>query len=561
MVIRPGYLIRLKFSKVTNKEISKQLRLIAALGELHGENPFKLKSYVNAAFQIDRASFGVDGKSLEEIMSIPGIGKSIAGTILAITQSGTCPELDAYLEKTPDGIVSMLKLKGIGPKKIAQLWRELGVESPGELLYACYENRLIELKGFGPKIQDNIREVLEYRLAGEGKLHLSEALMASGQIQKHLAGLFPSARISEVGELRRWMEVISDFSFLIDVDHDEALKQLANSPEFEILGQEETRLKLSFSGKYPFVLVCCKAGEYFDQLIGLTGPPPHLLDIGYIEPTGLKSEEEFYESRNLPFILPELRDLQLDSAKNTDTAELVNLHHIRGIIHAHSTWSDGADTLREMALAARDAGYSYLAITDHSRSAIYANGLSIERLQEQHQEIDLLNKELAPFRIIKGIESDILNDGSLDYPDEILNSFELVIASVHSVLRMDEERATKRIIKAVENPHTHILGHSTGRLLLSRPGYPLDHIAVIDACAANGVSIELNSHPFRLDIDWRWIPYCIKKGVRISVNPDAHAIADYRYMSYGVQMARKGGLLREHLLNGLSADELLSYLS
>jgi DNA polymerase (family 10) len=239
---------------------------------------------------------------------------------------------------------------------------------------------------------------------------------------------------------------------------------------------------------------------------------------------------------------------------------LLEFTDIKGVLHVHTTYSDGANTLREMALGARELGFAYLGVTDHSQAAFYANGLTPERVLEQVDEIDRLNQELTPFRIFKGIECDILNDGALDYDAELRGRFDFIIASVHSNLRMDEAKATQRLVAAIENPHTRILGHPTGRLLLSRPGYPINHRRVIDACAANGVAIELNANPYRLDLDWRWIPQALEKGVFIAVNPDAHSLAGLRDTRYGVLAARKGGLDAEHCLNCFDAAAFEAWL-
>jgi DNA polymerase (family 10) len=256
---------------------------------------------------------------------------------------------------------------------------------------------------------------------------------------------------------------------------------------------------------------------------------------------------------------PELREgtLFIEKAEKNELPTLINWHDLKGTLHNHSTWSDGVNSIEEMALYCRDTlKLEYLGMCDHSKSAFYAKGLSIERVLQQHEEIDALNKKLEGFRIFKGIESDILYDGGLDYPDEILQKFDFVVASVHSILKMDEEKATSRLITAIENPYTNILGHPTGRLLLSRAGYPIDYKKVIDACAANNVVIEINANPLRLDLDWRWHQYALDKGVMLSINPDAHRIEGFTDMHYGVLVARKGGLYKEKCFNALSLAEI-----
>jgi DNA polymerase (family 10) len=260
----------------------------------------------------------------------------------------------------------------------------------------------------------------------------------------------------------------------------------------------------------------------------------------------------------LQYIVPELREglAEVELAKENKLPELIKVEDLKGALHNHTTYSDGANTLKEMADYCKSLGYEYLGICDHSKTAFYAQGLSIERVLEQQQEIDQLNSQYQSFKILKGIESDILNDGSLDYPDDILKSFDFVVASIHSNLKMNEEKATERLIKAIENPYTNILGHPTGRLLLARTGYPINHKKVIDACSANKVSIELNAHPYRLDIDWRWIPYCLEKGIKISINPDAHHLLGLHDMYYGVCVARKGLLDKANCLNSFSLNDL-----
>lgn len=545
---------------MTNKEISKALKLTAALGELHGENPFKLKSLTNAAFQIDRLGESLLGKSLEELQLIPGIGKGIAIKLNELLQVGSTEELEQYLEKTPVGVVEMLSVKGIGPKKVALLWQELGIESPGELLYACNENRLLALKGFGEKTQEAIRQNLEYKIANEGSLHFAEAEMVALEVIRYLNEQESAWRIEMSAELRRKMEIVHEIELISDADITALQDVFERSERFSEFTDDGLFIKLTFDHKYKISILSCEAEEFEKEQLMLTGPAEHLqeLDLDPSEP--IQSEQDFYTERGFPFILPELRDLPLQEASVINPEKLVELKDIKGVVHNHSTWSDGANTLEEMAVAARDLGMEYLIICDHSRSAGYAGGLSVERVLAQWNEIEQLNQKLAPFFIFKGIESDILSEGSLDYPEDILKGFDLVVASVHSVLRMDEEKANKRLITAIENQYTKILGHPTGRLLLSRQGYPINHKLIIDACKANDVVIELNAHPYRLDIDWRWIPYCMEKGVKVSINPDAHRVEGYGDMRYGIEVARKGGLSKDFLFNASGLAEMKALL-
>jgi DNA polymerase (family 10) len=252
---------------------------------------------------------------------------------------------------------------------------------------------------------------------------------------------------------------------------------------------------------------------------------------------------------------------EVDLARVNKIPVLLEEKDLRGILHNHSTYSDGKHTLRQMAEYCKELGYDYLGISDHSRTAFYAGGLEIERIEKQQKEIDQLNKELAPFRIFKGIESDILSDGSLDYPENVLASFDFIVASVHSILNMDIKRATERLLRAIENPFTTILGHPTGRLLLRREGYPIDHKTIIDACAKNNVVIEINANPWRLDLDWRWVRYAMEQGVMLSINPDAHEMDGYADMKYGVLVGRKGGLTKKMTLNSLSGKEIAAYFA
>ena len=542
---------------MTNKEISRALRMLSSLMELHDENPFKIKSITNASFQVDRATSQIAEMTESEILSIPGIGKSMAAKIYTLLTTGMDPEMDEMLEKTPAGIVEILHIKGIGPKKVRTLWQELEIESTGELLYACNENRLVELKGFGAKTQESIRQSLEFSLLNAGKLHFAEAEAATLETIKLLEEIFPQGKFEITGELRRQNETI-DHSDIICISSEAINFTSKNNENLQFSTYGEFTL-LETSAGYRFRIYHSKPVQSSWLQFKLTGPTSHVEELN-TKAENYTSELEIYQAAGTGFISPALRDWPLIEASELAKNAVVNEADIKGILHCHSTWSDGADTLEQMAKSTQALGKEYFGICDHSKSAFYANGLSIERVMAQHQEIDKLNQKFENFKIFKGIESDILSDGSLDYPDEVLATFDFIVASVHSVLRMDEERATARLIKAVENPYTTILGHPSTRLLLSRKGFPINYPKLIDACAANGVSIELNAHPYRLDIDWRLLPLCVEKGVKIAINPDSHRKEGLTDIRYGVLVAQKSGLRAADVLNNLNLQEFSEYL-
>ena len=546
-----------------NKPIARTLRLLSQLMELHDENPFKVKSLANAAFKVDKLPYHIAGKSLAEMEKIDGIGKSTATKIVELLETGSITDLTDLLAATPDGIVEMLGIKGIGPKKIGIIWHELGIETVGELYYACNENRLIEAKGFGLKTQEDIVKVIEFRMASNGKFLYAQVDAVAGELFQKLKRILPDSMISYTGEFRRCCEIINELGFLVgsaDVRSDVEL--LTQSDILQNLTVNEHTINgETASGLLVSVSVVNNLSFHY-ELFTQTGTDEHVQAVLARISDDVKqadSEELVYKKAGLAYIQPELRegDSFIEKATNNALPQLVTYQDLKGTLHNHSTWSDGVNTLEDMALYCRDQlKLGYLGICDHSKSAIYAKGLSIERVLQQHEEIDHLNKKITGFHIFKGIESDILNDGSLDYPDEILQRFDFIVASVHSNLKMDKDKATVRLIKAVENPYTTILGHPTGRLLLSRKGYEFDYQRVIDACAANNVIIEINANPLRLDLDWRWHQYALDKGVKLSVNPDAHRVEGFSDMHYGVLAARKGGVYKEMCLNAFSLEEI-----
>lgn len=567
----------IKFNKILDqKSIIRQLKLIIKLMELHDENTFKIRSYQTAVNVIDRGEdISIVGKSIDELQKINGIGKSIAEVIYAFNTSGESQYLDELLAKTPTGILEILEVKGLGPKKVKVLWEEMGITSTHELLEACQAGQVAKIKGFGEKTQESIIQALEFKAANMGKwlfADIEDLMQDFGQKLEALEGV---NEVTSVGDFARKMEIIQTVEWLVSgTDHGIVLSQIS---AMENLEQDlKTSSPYKWRGKtlnpeVQLLIHFTQKDKFWSEKLLRTGNKGHLLypvnenkTLAQIikEEGKVNSEEEIYQKAELPFIPEELREgfIEFDMARNGGFGNLIQEGDLKGILHNHSTYSDGKHSLRQMAEFCRDEGYEYLGISDHSRTASYAGGLDIDKVTRQQHEIEELNKELAPFKIFKGIESDILTDGSLDYPNDVLASFDFIVASIHSGLSMDRKKATARLLKAIENPYTTILGHPTGRLLLRREGYPVDHKAIIDACAKYDVVIEINANPWRLDLDWRWIQYALEKGVKLSINPDAHEMEGYADMRYGVIVGRKGGLTKDMTFNALDLKSIENYL-
>jgi DNA polymerase (family 10) len=432
----------------------------------------------------------------------------------------------------------------------------MGIESIGELWYACNENRLVEYKGFGLKTQQELLKNLDYYQKSKGKLHLDAAEEIVDAIGARITAVLRGAYVSPVGELRRKCPVISLPEILVGYNGElGAVFDDTLTPVSETAGM----ITVMLNGESKAVIHHCNAEEFGSKLFLLTGSDSFVRGFANEnagkEFRALRTEFDVFEKAQSAYVVPELRESY--PVHQFLGERLVEQHDLTGILHIHTTYSDGLHSLRQMCERARDLGYDYIGITDHSQSAFYANGLKPDRLKQQWDEIDLLNEEMVDFRILKGIESDILNDGSLDYPDDILDNFDFIIASVHSNLKMTVEKATERVVRAIEHPKTTILGHPTGRLLLSREGYPLEWDAVFEACARNNVAIELNAHPYRLDIDYTLIPEAVRHGIKISVNPDAHSLSGMDVVKYGLSIARKGGLSPEYCFNAQPLNKLL----
>jgi DNA polymerase (family X) len=531
---------------MTNKDIANKFKLLADLMELYNENSFKIKSYANAYLALRKYDKDLNLAFSHEIESIPGIGKAVAEKISELLNTDKIEQLENLLKKTPEGIIQMLNVRGLGPKKVKAIWSDLKVEDISELLLACNENRLVEVKGFGYKTQEEIKHKIEFFLSNSGKFHYASIAPIAEQLVEKLRLKYPTHIFELNGLLRRKMPIVDQIDLLTTAD----LVTLRNEIEFE---EEDDLIK--YQG-VKIVIENVAMERLGNRLFEGSCSESFLSELKYDSKINFSSEIKVFESFKLNVIPPAFRENKnaIDLFTENSNYRLIELEDIKGVVHNHSTYSDGLNSIKEMADVCIKKGYEYFVISDHSVSAFYAKGMSVDRVYQQWKEIDALNKTYKNFKIYKGIEADILNDGRLDYPDEVLEGFDVVIASIHSNLKMDEDKATSRLVKAIENKYTDILGHPTGRLLLGRSGYPIDHKKIIDACAANDVTIELNANPQRLDLDWKWIPYALEKEVKISINPDAHSISQIDYIKYGVYAASKGGLTPTNCLNTLSLE-------
>ena len=551
-----------------NAAIADNFSLLAKLMDIHGENSFKTKTYSIAAFNIEKLPLQLNDTPRENLFSIPGIGKSVGDKVIEMLDTGRLSVLDKYIVATPGGLIEMLNIKGIGPKKIHTIWKEMEIESVGELLYACNENRLTLFKGFGEKTQQNVQEAIEYYLQNQGSFLYAQVDELFPQIDNYLKKIFPPDKVCVTGAFRRQEPTVDELEYVI-LENKETIKpkfQTAQPPELV----EETDNSILYRLKNGLKLRLYAGGDCMEEQLFLTTGPAtfvddfnkHIKNITY-NAKAIGGDEGVFGYSKMQYVPPCLRGSKtiIERAKKQLVPNLVQPGDVKAVIHSHSNWSDGVNTIEEMANECIRRGFEYLVISDHSKTAAYANGLSELRIKEQHRYIDELNQKLAPFKIFKSIESDILNDGSLDYSDETLQSFDLVIASVHSNLKMTQDKAMLRLINAISNPYTTILGHPTGRLLLSRKGYPIDHERIIDICADKGVVIEINAHPRRLDLDWQWIEYATERKVLLSIDPDAHYLDGFNDIKYGVLAAQKGGLTKEQNLSSFTLQQFEEFLA
>lgn len=552
---------------MTNKEIAAQFTLLSKLMEVHAENAFKVRSYSIAAFRITQVQRELQNMSSEEIFSLEGIGAAIGNKISQLLETGKMDLLERMLTATPPGIVELLSIKGIGAKKVGIIWKEMGIESAGELLYACNENRLMNYKGFGKKSQQNIAEAIEFFMRQQGSFLYAQVEAFAFELLDRLKEYFRTEKIALTGSFARQAEVVTSLEYVLPFPEDAIREKLKGTALLQWGNTEKDILHYHVENGPKVLFHSCGEDEFAWKQFVTTGSEEFLLQFIKRFPKIPKKEmqevTDVFIKADIPFIPAYLREdpAIIEKANENIVSNIIQPGDIKGIIHSHSDWSDGAHSIEKMAKQCIKMGLEYLVISDHSKSAFYAGGLSEDRIRAQHLLINELNAKLKPFHIFKSIECDILNDGSLDYNDGILSAFDLVITSVHSNLKMTEEKAMQRLLKAIEHPRTTILGHMTGRLLLSRPGYPVNFKKVIDACAANGVVIEINANPRRLDMPWQWISYALSKGVMISIDPDAHSLEEFPLTRYGVLVAQKGMLTPDKNLSSFSLAQFRDFLA
>jgi DNA polymerase (family 10) len=570
--------------------IANALQEISTLLELKDENVFKIRAYANAARSLEAWGGSLSDLQDEEALAkIPGIGKAIAAKIKELAATGSLKYLEELRAEFPAAILELFSISGLGAKKVKALYEKLKISSVEELQKACESGRVAELPGFGETTQTKIKESIARRAQHSGSFQLGQIAAEAEALLSDLKSHPDALLVDLAGSYRRRKEIVRDLDFIVATKKPEAMtKFFAGHPLVEsIIAQGPTKtsvrlrsgiqcdLRVVSSAEYPFALSyftgskehniemrnrALKRGWTLNEyrLAPLPPDPKAKKKTAPTKITKVRDEAELYGALDLDFIPPELRENcgEFEAASNHSLPRLIERENLRGTFHCHTTASDGHNTLEEMAEAAQELGLQYLGIAEHSKSSIQAHGLDEAKLRVQMATIHKLNKKFDGFRLFAGIECDILRNGELDFPDEILSQLDFAVASVHSVFNLSEVEMTKRIIKAMENPFITMLGHPTGRLLLKREPYVVDLAAVIDAAAATGTWIEINAAPKRLDLDWRWWPRAKEKGVKCVINPDAHRIERLQDLWFGIGVARKGWLTKADVVNCLPLGKI-----
>jgi DNA polymerase (family X) len=575
------------------KRVVEILDEIGTLLELTGENPFRARAYHNAAQIVGGLTDDLDELvRLGTLTSIKGIGQGLADTITELIQTGKTKMHEELRAKVPSGVLEMLRIQGLGPKKIKILFEKLHITSIAQLREACDQQQLRSVEGFGAKTEENILKNITHLESSSDKHLYPQALEPAEKIVTLLKKIKGVKQCSFAGSLRRRKEIIGDIDILIsaaDKARDAILSAFTRQEDVEsIVATGETKSTVILKNGIQCDLRIVSDAEYPFALNYFTGSKEHnvemrslarkqglsLNEYGFTridEPKSAKTrkqvpscatEEEIYETLGVHYIPPELRENtgEIEFAQHHAIPKLIELSDLRGTFHCHTTDSDGLNSLDQMITAAQNLGWQYIGFADHSQAAAYAGGMTPAKAREQMKRIDQWNEKNDSFFVFKGVECDILPDGSMDYTEKLLSEFDYVVASIHNKFKMTEEEATKRIIKALRNKYVTVLGHPTGRLLLQREGYPVKMLEIINAAADYGKSIEINAHPMRLDLDWRFLKYAKEKGVPIFINPDAHTIDGLQDVRYGVGIARKGWLEPKNVVNSWNISKVTNYL-
>ncbi len=566
-------------SEVDKRDLIILLKNIGELLEIKGESPFKSRAYYNASNMLENLNEDI-GELIDEdrLKDLKGIGDALNKKITEFYKTGRLQYYEDLKQEFPESLLDILNVPGVGPKKVGILYKQLGIKTVGELEYACIENRLVELPGFGEKTQKKILEGINQYKKYQGRYLYSDAYGQAEVIIRYLGSLKQIEKLEIAGSLRRKKEIIGDIDILAASTDPIPVMDAFTKAEFvrDIIALGDTKSSIYTDMGMQVDLRVVKPEEYPYALQHFTGSKEHNVSLRHrAKEMGLKMNEyglfkedgsnvpvadegELYKAVGLEFIPPEMREDmgEIEAAAEDKLPKLITEEDLKGIIHVHTVYSDGSCTIEDMACRARDLGYSYICITDHSQSAFYAGGLKPDDVFRQWKEIDELNKRGIGIKIFKGIESDILTDGSLDYPEEILKNFDLVIGSVHSNFGMPEHDMTARIVNALNNRYLSIFGHPTGRLLLSREGYDMDMEEVMEEAAKNNKVIEINASPYRLDMDWRLLKKGKDMGIKFAICPDAHNLQGLDDMKYGVGAARKGWLEKDDVINCMDVGSI-----
>jgi DNA polymerase (family 10) len=573
---------------MTKDEIADILSDIALLLDLKGENGFKVRAYQNAARALEMYAGDLERAAHDgELDQIEGIGKSAAEKIAELLQTGRLEYFEKLKAGFPPTIFELFQIQGLGAKKIKALYDQLQVASIAQLEAACRDGRVAGLPGFGDKTAHNLLAAIEQRQRSAEYHRLGDVANEAFGLAEELRGHPAVIRASEAGSFRRRKEIVRDLDFVVSTSDPATVGQffVTRPPVAEVIARGPTKISVRLKSGIQCDLRLVADAEFPYALHHFTGSKEHHIALrtralarGWsindyrfsVAPNAARhdplpvitDEKSFYAALDLDYIPPELREDrgEIEAAERHRLPDLIELENLRGTFHCHTNASDGRNTLAEMAAAAQELGLQYLGIADHSKASFQANGLDESRVAAQVEEIRRLNKQFAAgkqdFRLFAGIECDIHKDGSLDFSDEVLAALDYVVVSVHASFQLPEAEMTRRIIRAIENPYVTMMGHLTGRLLLSREGYALDIPAVIEAAAATGTAIELNANSRRLDMDWRWWPLAKEKGVKCAINPDAHRTAGLQDLWMGIAQARKGWLTRKDVINALPLGKI-----